>query len=295
MSDAPLYWSHLDELRLLGRGKVRDIYEVDDEHLLFVATDRLSAFDVVLPDPIPGKGEVLTALSLFWFERLRSIVSNHLSALAVGDVVESPAARAALERRSLVVRRLRPLPIEAIVRGYLIGSGWKDYRASGSVCGISLPPGLEQAARLPETLFTPSTKAEVGGHDLNISFDAMAEAIGRESAERVRVASLRLYEEAAACAAERGIIIADTKFEFAIDDDGVLVLIDEVLTPDSSRFWPAADYRPGHNPPSFDKQFVRDHLVASGWDGQGSAPNLPESIVDATASRYAEARERLMR
>ena len=295
MSGAPLYRSNLDELRLLGRGKVRDIYEVDHEHLLIVATDRLSAFDVVLPDPIPGKGEVLTALSLFWFERLASIVSNHLSLLTVADVVEDPAARAALQSRSLVVRRLQPLPMEAIVRGYLIGSGWKDYRSSASVCGIPLPPGLEQAARLPETLFTPSTKAEMGGHDQNIGFDEVVGLIGRESAERVREASLRLYEAAAVYAAERGIIIADTKFEFAIDDDGVLVLIDEVLTPDSSRFWPADAYRPGGSPPSFDKQFVRDHLVASGWDEDAPAPRLPESIIAATASRYAEARERLTR
>ena len=295
MSDVPLYRSNVDELRLLGRGKVRDIYEVDDEHLLIVATDRLSAFDVVLPDPIPGKGDVLTALSLFWFERLGSIVSNHLSLLTVADVVEDTAARAVLQSRSLVVRRLQPLPIEAIVRGYLIGSGWKDYRASASVCGIPLPPGLEQAARLPETLFTPSTKAEMGGHDQNIGFDEVVGLIGRESAERVREASLRLYEEAAVYAAERGIIIADTKFEFAIDDDGVLVLIDEVLTPDSSRFWPADAYRPGGSPPSFDKQFVRDHLVASGWEEDAPAPRLPESIIAATASRYMEAQERLMR
>ena len=295
MSGAPLYRSDLDELRLLGRGKVRDIYEVDDEHLLIVATDRLSAFDVVLPDPIPGKGEVLTALSCFWFERLRSIVSNHLSPLKVADVVGSPAARAALEGRSLVVRRLQPLPIEAIVRGYLIGSGWKDYRSSASVCGIPLPAGLEQAARLPETLFTPSTKAEMGEHDANISFDHMVSLVGREAAERVREASLRIYEEAAAYAAGRGIIIADTKFEFAIDEDGVLVLIDEVLTPDSSRFWPADAYRPGQSPPSFDKQFVRDHLVASGWDQHPPPPRLPESIIAATSSRYAEVRERLAR
>ena len=295
MSGVPLYRSNLDELPLLGRGKVRDIYEVDHEHLLIVATDRLSAFDVVLPDPIPGKGDVLTALSLFWFERLGSIVANHLSLLTVAEVVEDPAARAALQSRSLVVRRLQPLPIEAIVRGYLIGSGWKDYRSSASVCGIPLPPGLEQAARLPETLFTPSTKAEMGGHDQNIGFDEMVGLIGRESAERVREASLRLYEEAAVHAAERGIIIADTKFEFAIDDDGVLVLIDEVLTPDSSRFWPADAYRPGGSPPSFDKQFVRDHLVASGWEEDAPAPRLPEPIIAATASRYAEARERLMR
>ena len=295
MSAAPLYRSDLDELRLLGRGKVRDIYEVDGEHLLIVATDRLSAFDVVLPNPIPGKGEVLTALSCFWFERLRSIVPSHLSPLNVGDVVAGAQARATLERRSLVVRRLRPLPIEAIVRGYLTGSGWKEYRSGGSVCGIPLPAGLEQAARLPETLFTPSTKAELGEHDANIGFDRMVNLVGRETAERVREASLRIYDEAAAYAARRGIIIADTKFEFAIDDAGVLVLIDEVLTPDSSRFWPADEYRPGQSPPSFDKQFVRDHLVAAGWDKSPPAPHLPESIVRATSSRYAEARNRLAR
>ncbi len=293
MKGSPVYRSDLDELRLLGRGKVRDIYEVDDAHLLIVATDRLSAFDVVLPDPIPGKGEVLTTLSCFWFERLRSVVSNHLSPLEVGDVVRSAAARETLEGRSLVVRRLRPLPIEAIVRGYLIGSGWKDYCASASVCGIPLPTGLEQAARLPETLFTPSTKAEMGEHDANISFDQMVDLVGRETAERVRDASLHIYEEAAAHAAGQGIIIADTKFEFAIDDDGVLVLIDEVLTPDSSRFWPADEYQPGRSPPSFDKQFVRDYLADTGWDRNPPAPHLPEDIIAATSRRYAEAQQRL--
>ena len=293
-ADSPLYRSDLEELRLLGRGKVRDIYEVDADHLLIVATDRLSAFDVVLEDPIPGKGEVLTALSRFWFERTRSIVANHTSGLSVDDVVDGAGVRELLGPRSLVVRRLQPLPIEAIVRGYLIGSGWKDYLATGAVCGIPLPRGLEQAERLPETLFTPSTKAEVGEHDQNISFEEAAGLVGRESAERVREVSLRLYEEAAEHAAERGIIIADTKFEFAIDGDGVLVLIDEVLTPDSSRFWPADEYRPGRSPPSFDKQFVRDHLEASGWDKRAPAPRLPESIIAATSSRYGEARDRLM-
>ena len=293
-ADSPLYQSELEGLRLLGRGKVRDIYEVDADHLLIVATDRLSAFDVVLDDPIPGKGEVLTALSLFWFERTRSIVANHTSGLSVDDVVDGAGARELLGPRSLVVRRLQPLPIEAIVRGYLIGSGWKDYLATGAVCGIPLPGGLEQAARLPETLFTPSTKAEVGEHDQNISFEEAAGLVGRESAERVREVSLRLYEEAAEYAAERGIIIADTKFEFAIDGDGVLVLIDEVLTPDSSRFWPADEYRPGRSPPSFDKQFVRDHLEATGWDKRPPAPRLPESIIEATSRRYGEARDRLM-
>ena len=292
---SPLHRSELEGLRLLGRGKVRDIYEVDADHLLIVATDRLSAFDIVLEDPIPGKGGVLTALSRFWFERTRSIVANHTSGLAVDDVVDDTGVRELLRPRSLVVRRLQPLPIEAIVRGYLIGSGWKDYLATGAVCGIPLPGALEQAERLPETLFTPSTKAEMGEHDQNISFEEAARLVGRESAERVREVSLRLYEEAAQHAAERGIIIADTKFEFAIDGDGVLVLIDEVLTPDSSRFWPVDEYRPGHSPPSFDKQFVRDHLEASGWDKRPPAPRLPESIIEATSRRYAEARDRLMR
>ena len=293
-ADSPLYRSELEGLRLLGRGKVRDIYEVDADHLLIVATDRLSAFDVVLEDPIPGKGEVLTALSRFWFERTRSIVANHTSGLSVDDVVDGAGLRELLGPRSLVVRRLQPLPIEAIVRGYLIGSGWKDYLATGAVCGIPLPGGLEQAERLPETLFTPSTKAEMGEHDQNISFEEAARLVGREAAERVREVSLRLYEEAAEHAAERGIIIADTKFEFAIDGDGVLVLIDEVLTPDSSRFWPADEYRPGRSPPSFDKQFVRDHLEAAGWDKRPPAPRLPGSIIEATSRRYGEARDRLM-
>ena len=291
----PLYESDLTELTLLARGKVRDIYAVDDEHLLIVASDRLSAFDVVLPDPIPGKGAVLTGLSRFWFGRTRHLVANHLSAVAVEEVVGDPAARSALPARALVVRRLRPLPIEAIVRGYLIGSGWKDYRASGAVCGIALPAGLDLAARLPEALFTPSTKAESGEHDQNIGFDEVVRLLGREVAGRVRETSLRLYEEAAHYAAERGIIIADTKFEFAIDGDGALVLIDEVLTPDSSRFWPADAYRPGHSPPSFDKQFVRDYLEAAGWDKRPPAPRLPERIIAATAGKYAEAQERLTR
>ena len=292
---APLYESALRDLELLARGKVRDLYAVDDEHLLIVATDRISAFDVVLPDPIPGKGAVLTGLSRFWFARTRHLVANHLSAVAVDEVVGDPAARSALRGRALVVRRLRPLPIEAIVRGYLVGSGWKDYRASGAVCGIALPAGLELASPLPEPLFTPSTKAGEGEHDRNIGFDEALGLLGREVAERVRELSLRLYREAARYAAGRGIIIADTKFEFAIDGDGALVLIDEALTPDSSRFWPADAWRPGHNPPSFDKQFVRDHLEAEGWDKRPPAPRLPGPVIAATAGKYAEAQQRLTR
>ena len=291
----PLYESEVSELELLARGKVRDLYAVDDEHLLIVASDRLSAFDVVLPDPIPGKGAVLTGLSRFWFARTRHLVANHQSAVAVDEVVGDPAARSVLRGRALVVRRLRPLPIEAIVRGYLIGSGWKDYRAGGAVCGIALPAGLELAARLPEPLFTPSTKAGKGEHDRNIGFDEALRLLGREVAERVRDTSLRLYREAARYAAGRGILIADTKFEFAIDGSGALVLIDEALTPDSSRFWPADAYRPGHSPPSFDKQFVRDHLEAEGWDKRPPAPRLPEPVIAATAGKYAEAQERLTR
>jgi phosphoribosylaminoimidazole-succinocarboxamide synthase len=292
-ADSPLYRSELEELRLLGRGKVRDIYEVDADHLLIVATDRLSAFDVVLEDPIPGKGEVLTALSRFWFERTRSIVANHTSSLSVDDVVDGASVRELLGPRSLVVRRLQPLPIEAIVRGYLIGSGWKDYLATGAVCGIPLPGGLEQAERLPETLFTPSTKAEVGEHDQNISFEEAARLVGRESAERVREVSLHLYEEAAEYAAERGIIIADTKFEFALDSDGELVIIDEVLTPDSSRFWPADEYVPGTSPPSFDKQFVRDYLETLDWNKTPPAPSLPPGIIERTSRKYREAFDRI--
>ena len=291
----PLHESEVRDLELLARGKVRDLYAVDDEHLLIVASDRISAFDVVLPDPIPGKGAVLTGLSRFWFARTRHLVANHLSAIAVDEIVGDPAARSVLHGRALVVRRLRPLPIEAIVRGYLIGSGWKDYRASGAVCGIALPAGLELAAPLPEPLFTPSTKAGKGAHDRNIGFDEAVGLLGREVAERVRETSLRLYREAARYAAGRGIIIADTKFEFAVDGDGALVLIDEALTPDSSRFWPADAYRPGRSPPSFDKQFVRDYLEAEGWDKRPPAPRLPEPVIAATAGKYAEAQERLTR
>ena len=295
MSAAPdaLYESDLRELELINRGKVRDLYSVDDEHLLMVASDRLSAFDVVLPDPIPGKGAVLTALSSFWFRRTGDIVANHLSERSVAEVVADDEQRALLAERAVVVRRLQPLPIEAIVRGYLIGSGWKDYRASGAVCGIELPPGLQQADRLPETLFTPSTKAEVGQHDENISFAHTVDLVGADTAARVRDSSLELYRSAAEHAAEHGIIIADTKFEFALDSGGELVLIDEVLTPDSSRFWPAEDYRPGSSPPSFDKQFVRDYLETLGWDKKPPAPALPADVIAATARKYAEAQERL--
>ena len=288
-----LHQSELSGLPLIGRGKVRDLYRVDDEHLLVVASDRLSAFDVVLPQPIPGKGEVLTRVSNFWFRRTAGIVPNHLTDIPVADVVRDPAERAALGDRAVVVRALRPLPVEAIVRGYLIGSGWKDYQASGAVCGIPLPPGLRQADRLPEPIFTPSTKAELGAHDENVSFDRVAELIGADLAAQVRDTALAIYTESAAYALERGIIIADTKFEFGLDASGRLHLIDEVLTPDSSRFWPGDQYQPGTSPPSFDKQFVRDYLETLDWDKTPPGPMLPEEIIARTAEKYREAERRL--
>ena len=277
----------------LRRGKVRDIYAAGPDHLLIVTTDRISAFDVVLPTAIPGKGEVLTALSEFWFDRTAGVVANHRSSVRLEEVVRDRAVCAALASRAVVVKRLRPLPIEAIVRGYLIGSGWRDYRTSGTVCGIPLPAGLRQADRLPEPIFTPSTKAEAGAHDANIDFEQAAALVGRETAEGVRRLSLQLYRDAAELALARGIIIADTKFEFARGADGELLLIDEVLTPDSSRFWPADEYAPGSSPPSFDKQYVRDYLEGLGWDKRPPAPALPEDVIARTAQKYREARTRL--
>ena len=295
MSDAPLHRSSISSLDLIARGKVRDLYAVDDDWLLIVATDRLSAFDVVLPDPIPGKGAVLTRISEFWFRRTSRIVLNHRTgAPALEAVLPDPAELAGTGGRAMVVRRLRPLPIEAIVRGYIIGSGWREYRASGSVCGIALPAGLREAQRLPEPIFTPSTKAQAGEHDENIDFDATCRLVGREVARRVRAAALELYRFAAEHAVARGIIIADTKFEFAVDDAGELVLIDEVLTPDSSRFWPADEYAPGMSPPSFDKQFVRDYLDTLDWDKRPPAPALPEEVIRKTAEKYREAERRLV-
>jgi len=289
---SPLYQSDLKSLTLLHRGKVRDIYEVDAKRLLIVTTDRLSAFDVVMKEPIPGKGEVLTAISRFWFAKLRHIVPNHLTEDAPESVVAADEV-GQVKNRALVVRRLTPLPIEAIVRGYLVGSAWKEYQATGSVCGIPLPAGLRLADRLPEPLFTPSTKAPQGSHDENISFARMAELIGAGAAERVREVALALYREAAAYALARGIIIADTKFEFGTDGCGILYLIDEALTPDSSRFWPAEDYRPGTNPVSFDKQYVRDWLEASGWNKAPPPPSLPPEVIARTAEKYREALRRL--
>ncbi|MBK1618048.1 phosphoribosylaminoimidazolesuccinocarboxamide synthase [Lamprobacter modestohalophilus] len=289
-----LYQSELSELPLLSRGKVRDIYAAGDEHLLIVTSDRLSAFDVVLPQPIPGKGEVLTRVSRFWLARTAGIIPNQLTELSVETFVTDPEQRRALGDRAMVVRRLNPLPIEAIVRGYLIGSGWKDYQASGAVSGIALPAGLRQADRLPEPIFTPSTKAAIGDHDENIDFAGAAERIGAELAEQVRTISLHIYQDSAAYALKRGIIIADTKFEFGLDAEGRLHLIDEVLTPDSSRFWPVDQYQPGSSPPSFDKQFVRDYLETLDWDKTPPGPMLPEAIITQTAAKYAEAERRLL-
>jgi len=290
-----IFESSIPGYPLIGRGKVRDIYSVDDEHLLIVTTDRLSAFDVVMPDPVPGKGEVLTQISLFWFGMMQDIIENQLTSRTVDDVIADPVLREQLRRRALVVKRLKPLPIEAVVRGYLIGSGWKDYQETGKLCGIPLPPGLRQAERLPETLFTPSSKAEAGTHDENITFEQVVELVGERLASRVRDVSIQIYEVAAAHALQRGIIIADTKFEFGLDDEGRLYLIDEVLTPDSSRFWPVEEYEVGISPPSFDKQFVRDYLEMLDWDKTAPGPELPAAVIEKTAEKYREALRRLTR
>lgn len=284
-----LFETSIPELPLLGRGKVRDIYGVDDDHLLIVTTDRLSAYDVVLPDPIPGKGEVLTRISVFWFRMMHDIIDNQLTDLTVDDVVKDPQVLRQLQGRSLVVKRLRPLPIEAVVRGYLIGSGWRDYLESGQVCGIDLPAGMQQAEKLPKTLFTPASKAPSGDHDENISFETVVDLVGEKLANRVRDVSIEIYERAAAYALERGIIIADTKFEFGLDDEGRLHIIDEALTPDSSRFWPVDGYELGSSPPSFDKQFVRDYLDTLDWDKTAPGPELPADILRQTGEKYREA------
>nr|MBF0684695.1 phosphoribosylaminoimidazolesuccinocarboxamide synthase [Pseudomonas sp.] len=288
----PLYESHINSLPLLARGKVRDMYAVGDDKLLIVTTDRLSAFDVILDDPIPGKGAVLNTLTAFWLRRLAHVVPNHTTDVEPEDVV-TPQEHDQVTGRAVVVKRLKPILVEAVVRGYLIGSGWKDYQATGSVCGIALPSGLEQAQQLPEPIFTPAAKAEVGEHDENVSFEYVENAIGPELAARLRDVSIQLYLEASRFAAERGIIIADTKFEFGLDEDGTLHLMDEVLTPDSSRFWPAESYRPGISPPSFDKQFVRDWLETQPWDKTAPAPRLPKDVIERTAAKYREALEKL--
>jgi phosphoribosylaminoimidazole-succinocarboxamide synthase len=289
----PLYESRISGLKLRHRGKVRDIYDIDDRHMLIVTTDRLSAFDVVMTDPIPGKGAILTAMSQFWFNRTRRIIPNQLTDIPLAQVIPDAAERAPLEGRAVVVRKLRALPVEAIVRGYLVGSGWKEYQQTGTVCGIRLPAGLRLADKLPDAIFTPSTKAVVGQHDENISFDEAAKLLGADIAARVRDATLAIYKDCAAYALTRGIIIADTKFEFGLDEQGTLTLIDEVLTPDSSRFWPADQYQPGSNPPSFDKQYVRDWLEASGWNKSPPPPKLPADVIARTAEKYREALQRL--
>lgn len=288
-----LHQSTLSSVPLINRGKVRDLYQLDDQHLLIVTTDRISAFDVILPTPIPGKGRILAEMAQFWFRHTQGIIRNHLATeLSLSDYL-TPDELAQLDGRGVIVGRYTPLPIEAIVRGYLVGSGWKEYQRAQSVCGLALPAGLALAEKLPEPLFTPSSKAEVGDHDENITFAQMVDKIGAERAAQVRDVSIALYQFAADFAAERGIIIADTKFEFGLDDQGELVLIDEILTPDSSRFWPAKDYATGSNPPSFDKQYVRDYLDTLAWDKTAPGPELPEAVVKATLTKYQEAQARL--
>ena len=290
-----LYRSELKSLPLISRGKVRDLYAVDDRHMLIVTTDRLSAFDVILPDPVPGKGRILTALSDFWCRRFEAVIPNHLTGIDIEDVINDSAELELLQGRAVVVKRLKALPVEAVARGYLSGSGWRDYQAGKDVGGIFLPPGLRQAERLPEPIFSPATKAAVGEHDENISFDQTASRLGQALADRIRQTSLRLYSEAAGYALARGIIIADTKFEFGLDEEGSPVLIDEVLTPDSSRFWPADSYEIGRSPPGLDKQYVRDYLATLAWDKRAPGPRLPQAILENTAARYAEIRDRLLR
>ena len=287
-----LLQSSIKSLPLLSRGKVRDMYAVDDKHLLIVTSDRLSAFDVILDDPIPGKGQVLNQMANFWFERLKGVIPNHLTGIAPESVV-TPDEVAQVRGRAVVAKRLKPIMVEAVVRGYLIGSGWSDYQKSGGVCGIPLPLGLKQADKLPEVIFTPSSKAEVGEHDENISFAEVEKKVGPALAAKIRDSSIRLYREASDYARERGIIIADTKFEFGLDDAGNLILIDEVLTADASRFWPADQYRPDSSPPSYDKQFVRDYLESLGWNKKPPAPRLPAGVIAKTAEKYREALKRL--
>lgn len=285
--------SSIKSLPLIHQGKVRDIYDIDANTMLLIATDRLSAFDVILPTPIQGKGAILTEIANFWFEKLGHIVPNHLTGIDPDTVVSDATEKAQLGKRALVVKKLKPLPIEAIVRGYLAGSGWKEYKVSGTVCGISLPAGLQEASKLPQPIFTPSSKAAVGDHDENITLERCAALLGKELAEKVERVSLRLYQEAAEYALTKGIIIADTKFEFGLDAAGELYLIDEVITPDSSRFWPADQYQVGKNPPSFDKQYVRDWLESSGWDKRPPAPVLPAEVAAKTSEKYHEAYTKL--
>jgi len=293
MTSGTVYRTALSGLRLLHAGKVRDNYAVDDQHMLIVTTDRMSAFDVVLPDPIPQKGWVLTQISNFWFDRTRHIVPNHLTGRPLAQLPLPAAELAILEGRAVIVKRLKPLPLEAVVRGYLIGSGWKDYQRSGRICGIELPAGLAQAERLPTAIFTPATKAALGAHDENISFAEASALLGPTLAQQVRATALALYQFAAEYARGRGIIIADTKFEFGLDEHGQLTLMDEVLTPDSSRFWPADTYRVGISPPSFDKQYLRDYLESLNWNKQAPGPALPPEVIARTREKYLEALQRL--
>lgn len=290
----PLYESSLTSLPLINKGKVRDLYDVDDDHLLIVTTDRISAFDVILPTPIAGKGRILTETAQFWMHKAESILPNQLADdLKLAEVL-TPDELSQLDGRGMIVKKLKPLPVEAIVRGYLVGSGWKEYKKKQTVCGIELPKGLKKAQKLPEPLFTPSTKAEIGEHDENISFEEVCSLIGQQKAKKVRDLSLALYQMAADFAIERGIIIADTKFEFGEDDNGTIYLIDEALTPDSSRFWPVNSYQVGKNPPSFDKQYIRDYLESLDWDKKSPGPELPDEVVEMTFQKYQEAQSRLM-
>ncbi|MCK9507463.1 MAG: phosphoribosylaminoimidazolesuccinocarboxamide synthase [Pigmentiphaga sp.] len=289
---AALYQSSIQSLPLLARGKVRDMYAVGDDKLLIVTSDRLSAFDVILDDPIPGKGAVLNDLTNFWLDKLGHLIPNHLTGVDPASVV-APEELDQVAGRAVVVKRLKPVLVEAVVRGYLIGSGWKDYQETGAVCGIALPAGLKLAQRLPEPIFTPAAKAEIGAHDENVSFAHVVKEVGQELAEQIRDVSLKIYQEASAYAAQRGIIIADTKFEFGLDENGRLHLMDEVLTPDSSRFWPAESYQEGISPPSFDKQFVRDWLETQPWDKTAPAPRLPAEVLEKTAAKYREAKTKL--
>lgn len=291
---SPAYHANqVTQYPLIHQGKVRDSFAIDDQHMLIVASDRLSAFDVVMSDPIPGKGEILTRIANFWFGRTQHIIPNHLSGIEIDDVIDDPQLLRVLKPRSVVVKKLQPLPVEAIVRGYIIGSGWQDYQQTGAICGIELPAGLRQAEKLPEVIFTPSNKAAAGQHDINIDFQAIRDLVGDELAGKVRDTSIRLYQYAVGHAAARGIIIADTKFEFGLDQGGRLLVMDEILTPDSSRFWPQESYQPGTSPPSYDKQFVRDYLETLVWDKRPPPPPIPQAIITATATKYREAYERL--
>lgn len=293
MSTSAYHASLVTQYPLIHQGKVRDSFAIDDELMLIVASDRLSAFDVVMEDPIPGKGEILTQISNFWFEKTAHIIENHLTGIPVADVIDDPEVCRMLEHRAVVVKRLTPLPVEAVARGYLIGSGWKDYLESGKVCGIALPPGLRQADRLPGVIFTPASKAAAGDHDENIDFASVEERIGADMATQMRDTTIAIYDFAVEHARERGIIIADTKFEFGLDRDGRMVLMDEILTPDSSRFWPEESYAPDSSPPSYDKQFVRDYLETLDWDKRPPPPPIPSEVTGATAAKYREALERL--